>query len=386
MKITAVEVMALAAPFAKVFGGPDKVPPQFARPAANQVTVPRLGQFSTIVRVRTDEGVDGIGEAFGLPTSEITASIISNYLRRIVIGRNPLDSTVIWDLLYSAQRGGGHSRGFMLDAISGIDIALWDLKGKIYGQPIYQLLGGAVRERIPVYASPVPFVADPEESGREARALVDRGFSRIKLKIGRGMETDLAHVAAVREAVGPAVSLMLDMNCGYDARSAIVLARELLPYNIFWIEEPVPPEDLDGLYKVHQRSEIPVVTGECESTAFGMRDILVRGAADALQPNIAKAGGFTECQRIGDLARVFNVKIAPHGVGSGLAIVAALHWCAALPNLLVYEYNQFLNPLREAVIKEQLELQDSSLAVPTGPGLGVTFDENAIEEYVVSRS
>ena len=385
MKIAHVEVIALAAPFAKLFGGGDKVPPELAHPAANQATVPRRGQFSTIVRIVSDDGVVGVGEAFAMPAAEITATIIAEYFRPLLLGRDPLQTGVIWDLLYGAQRGGGHSRGFMLDAIAGVDMALWDLKGKALGLPVHQLLGGACRDRIPIYVSPIPFVAEPAASARAALGFIEQGFSRLKLKVGRGIATDLAHVAAVREAIGRDASLMLDLNCGYDARAAIDLARELRPYDIFWLEEPVPPEDLEGLAEVRRRAGVRVVTGECEATAFGMRDILLRGAADALQPNIAKAGGFTECVRIGDLARLFNVQIAPHGVGSGLAIVAALHWCATLPHLLLYEYNQFLNPLREAVVTEPLVREGNDLLVPPGPGLGVTLDEAAIAEFVVGR-
>lgn len=385
MKITDIEAIALAAPFAQAFGGLDNVPPELLRPAANQVATPRGGQFSTIVRVRTDEGIEGIGEAFGLPAPEITATIVARHFKPLLIGRDPRDTTVLWELAYGAQRGGGQTAGFMLEALSGIDAALWDIKGKALGLSVAQLLGGAFRDRIPVYASPVPFMPAPEESARAAQALAARGFHGIKLKVGRGIEEDLAHVAAVRQAIGSGIDLMLDLNCAYDARTAITLARQLLPYNIFWIEEPTPPEDLAGLAEVHRRAEMPVVTGESVYTAFAMRDILVRGAADSLQPNIAKAGGITECARIGELARIFNVSIAPHGVGSGLAIAAALQWCASLPNLLVYEANQFFNPLREVVINETIELCDSHLVVPPGPGLGVSLNEEGIAPYIVAR-
>lgn len=385
MRITRVEAIALAAPFEQAFGGLDNVPPELLRPAANQVATPRQGQFSTVVRIGTDEGVEGIGEAFGLPASEITATIVAKHLGPLLIGRDPRDTTVLWELAYGAQRGGGHTAGFLLEALAGVDVALWDIKGKALGLPIYQLLGGAFQDRVPVYASPVPFMPTPEESAHAASALVAWGFSGIKLKVGRGVEADTAHVAAVRQAIGPGIDLMLDLNCAYDARTAITLARQVQPYHIFWLEEPVPPEDLDGLTQVHRRAEVPVVAGESVHTSFGMRELLLRGAVDALQPNVAKAGGITECVRIGELARVFNVKIAPHGVGSGLAIAAALHWCAALPNLLAYECNRFFNPLREAVIKEHLDLRDSYLTVPNGPGLGVSLDEEAIEAYVVAR-
>lgn len=384
MRITKVEAIALSAPFEKIFGGLDKVPPHILRPAANQVTHPRLGQASTIVRVETDEGIVGIGEALGLPSPDITATIVGRHFTRLLLGQDPRDTTVVWERLQGSLHS--HRLGFALNAISAIDLALWDVKGKALGLPVHRVLGGAFRDRIPVYASPVPFMATPEASAREASAFVERGFRAIKLKIGRGIDSDLAHVAAVRTTIGPDVDLLLDVNCGYDVPTAITFSREVLPYRPFWLEEPVSPANVEGLAEIRRRADLRIATGENEQSVFGMRDLLVRGATDVLMPNIGKAGGLTECLRITELARAFHAHVAPHGVGSGLAIAAALQLCAAIPNLLKYEYNQLLNPLREAVIKERLELRDGELVIPSGPGLGVTLDEDAIEEFVVARA
>jgi len=383
VKITNVEAIALAAPFEKFFGGLDKVPAHILRPAANQVTHPRLGQASTIVRIETDEGIVGIGEALGLPTPEITATIVAGHFKRLLLGQDPRDTAVIWESLQGSLRT--HRLGFVPNAIAAIDLALWDVKGKALGLPISRVLGGAFRDRIPVYASPVPFMATAEDSAREAGVFVARGFRAIKLKIGRGLASDLAHVEAVRAAIGPEVELLLDVNCGYDVPTAITFAREVLPYRPYWLEEPVEPSNVEGLAEIRRRADLRIATGENEQSVFGVRDLLLANATDVLMPNIGKAGGLTECLRIAELARAFHVQIAPHGVGAGIAIAAALQFCAAIPNLLKYEYNQLLNPLREAVVKERLELRDGSLMVPTGPGLGVTLDEDAIEEYVVAR-
>lgn len=385
MKIVEVEAIALSAPWEKIFNGIDKVPAHLLRPAANQVATPRPGQATTLVRIQADNGLEGIGEAHGLMAPEITMTIVGQLFRPVLLGRNPLDTGVIWELLYGMQRGNGHTRGYMLMALAGVDMALWDLKGKYLEQPVHQLLGGAYRKTIPVYASPVPFLPDPAQSAEQARVFVSQGFNAIKLKIGRGVEQDAAHVAAVREAIGPSIQLMLDCNCGYDARTALLVANAVAPYNPFWLEEPVPPEDIDGLAFVRSRAPMRVVAGECEHSSFGIRELLSRQAVDAVQPNICRAGGITEGQRIALVASMYNVPVAPHGVGSAVAIAAALHWMAATSNFLIYEYNRFLNPIREEILRQPLALRDGCLQVPDGPGLGIEIDPAVIERYSVGR-
>jgi D-arabinonate dehydratase/D-galactarolactone cycloisomerase len=385
MKIVEVEAIALSAPWEKIFGGIDRVPAHLLRPAANQVATPRLGQAATLVRIRTDNGLEGIGEAHGLHTPEITAIMVTRLFRPVLIGRSPLETGVLWELLYGMQQGNGHTRGYALMALAGVDMALWDLKGKYLGQPVYQLLGGAYRTAIPVYASPVPFLAEPAESAAHARAFVEEGFTAIKLKVGRGAAKDVAHLAAVREALGPAIRVMLDANCGYDVRTALELAKAAASYDPYWLEEPLPPENIEGLAFIRRHAGLRIAAGECEHSAFGVRDLLTRQAVDVIQPNIARAGGITEVQRIATLSHLFGIPVAPHGVGSAVAIAAALHWMAATPNFLIYEYNRFLNPIREEILCRPLCLQGGCLLVPEGPGLGIEVDPAAVERYCIAR-
>ena len=169
MKITRVEAIALSAPFEKIFGSLDRVPAHLLRPAANQVSTPRLGQATCVIRVHTDEGLIGLGESYGLPAPEISAVIVSKHLARLIVGRDPRETGVLWDRMYSSQRGGGQTGGFMLQAMAGIDIALWDIRARAAGQSIAAALGGRFRDRIPVYASPVPFLPEPERSAEAAR-------------------------------------------------------------------------------------------------------------------------------------------------------------------------------------------------------------------------
>jgi D-arabinonate dehydratase/D-galactarolactone cycloisomerase len=231
----------------------------------------------------------------------------------------------------------------------------------------------------------VAFLADPGESAAHARAFVEEGFSAVKLKVGRGVAVDVAHLTAVREAVGPAIRIMLDANCGFDVRTALELAAAAAPYNPYWLEEPLPPEDFEGLAFLRRHAGVRIATGECEHSAFGVRDLLVRQAVDVVQPNIARAGGITEAWRIGTLAHLFGIPVAPHGVGSAVAIAAALHWMAAMPNLLIYEYNRFLNPIREEILEQPLGFRDGCLLVPEGPGLGIALDPKSVERYCVGR-
>jgi D-arabinonate dehydratase/D-galactarolactone cycloisomerase len=257
------------------------------------------------VRIETDDGLVGIGEALGLPTPEITATIVGRHLKKQLLGQDPRETTVLWESMHGSLRS--HRLGFAVNAIAGVDLALWDIKGKALGLPVHQVLGGAFRDRIPVYASPVPFMATPEDSAREAKAFLARDFRAIKLKIGRGIESDLAHVAATREAIGPEVDLLLDVNCGYDVPTAIAFAREVRQYKPYWLEEPLEVTDVAGLAEVRRRADLRIATGENEQSVFGYRELLSGEATDVLMPNIGKAGGMTECVRVAELARAFHV-------------------------------------------------------------------------------
>lgn len=383
--IESVEAVPLAATWDRVFGGWEHVPQSLMHPASNQLVAPRRGQYTTLVRVRTTDGLEGIGEAYGLPAPEVPTAVIETILRPLLLGQDAMATGAIWERLYGAQKGAGRTGGFYLEAISGVDMALWDLRGKALDEPIHRLLGGPIRDRIACYASPVPLLATPAESAEAARAFVRDGFRAIKLKLGRGVETDLAHVAAVREAIGPGVGLHVDLNCAYTIATAVQLGRELEAFGVAWLEEPLETDDLDGLAEVRAKVNLPTVNGECIFTSFGIRDALLKRAVDVVMPNPARAGGITEVWRIAQLCHAFHVDIAPHGVGSGINIAAALQLAAAAPNFSIYEYNQLLNPLREGLLRTPLQFEDGALLVPTGPGLGIELNEDAVREYTVAR-
>lgn len=343
--------------------------------------------------VSTDEGIQGVGEAFyyGGP-AKIVASLISDACAPLLTGRDPFDNAVIWDSLYNRTRDQG-MKGLPICALSAIDIALWDIKGKALGMPIHKLLGGAYRDKAHVYATGlyqpqnVPGVADALVE--EALGYKKEGFPAMKLKVGYGIEEDMRYVKAIREAIGNDILLMVDANHAYNASEAIRLARELERYNIYWFEEPVPPEDIDGYIEVKQKSNILIVGGEDEFTRYGFRELITRRAVDILQPDLCAAGGFTEMMKIVAMASAWNVPLIPHVWGTNVGLAASLQFFAALPHFPerrypaepFFEYDRSPHPLRDGVTREKLVMKNAYLDIPQRPGLGITLDMAFVRQH-----
>ncbi|GAA3129385.1 mandelate racemase/muconate lactonizing enzyme family protein [Kribbella aluminosa] len=319
-------------------------------------------------------GLQGIGECYGLPSPAVTSRIVDEIIAPLVIGEDALAIDVIWSKVFGAMSGGGHLRGFYLEAMSGVDIALWDLKGKALGLPIHRLLGGPHRELVPVYASPVPMCSDPDQSARMARNFVDQGFRALKLKLGRGRNTDLAHARAVRAAIGDDIELLVDLNCAYTSDIALPIGLALAELGITWFEEPLAVDDLAGYQRLRSHLPMSLVNGETLFTRYDFREYLVGGAVDVIMPNVARAGGLSESLKIAALAGAFHVDVAPHGVGSAVGVAASLHLSAAIPNFRTFEFNQLPNPLRDSLTVAPFQLVDGCLPVPEGPGLGIELD------------
>jgi len=371
MKITQVEAIPLFAAFADAL---DVVPPELSQPAFNMRDNPLLGQGAVIVRIETDAGLVGIGEAMGRPGPRGTAAHINEVLAPLLLGADPRHHQALWTAMNEGMR-------FAPMGISGVDMALWDLRGKIYGDALTNLLGGPMREEVDCYASPIPYLATPEDSAEKAREFLREGFRAVKLKIGRGISRDIAHVEAARGAIGGDVKLLVDANGAYTAAESIKLARELVKLDVYWLEEPVHPEYPEDLARVRRRVDLPVVSGEWLGTWFQFRDLVKAEAVDVIMPNITRCGGVTGIMKIADLAALENVSVAPHGVGAGVGIVAAVAACAVLPNFLIYEYNQLFNPLRHSVIRESIHFDDGALRPNGGQGLGLSLDDASIARF-----
>lgn len=345
-------------------------------------------RMALLVEIVTDDGVVGWGEAYG-PQRMLYGVI--GALKPLLVGADPLRTDFIWQEIYAKYRDHGQ-KGLLIQALSAVDIALWDIKGKILKQPIHRLMGGPLRSEIVAYATGLYRLREGDPAQylvEEARGYAEEGFSAMKLKVGFDVEEDVRMVRAVSEAIGPKRRLMIDANHAYDSVAAIRLARKIEHLDIGWFEEPVPPEDIDGYKRVRAAQSIPVAGGECEFTRFGFRELLVRGAVDIVQPDTCAAGGLSECKKIADMAHAFGVRYNPHVWGTGIAIAASLHLLAVLPdNPLslnpiqpMLEFDQTEHPIRMAVLTEPITHKQGVVAVPQGPGLGIEIDRAALDRF-----
>ncbi|MFB6211130.1 MAG: mandelate racemase/muconate lactonizing enzyme family protein [Halobacteriales archaeon] len=334
-----------------------------------------------VVVVETDTGLQGLGEAVG-PEPYIAETIVEEKYAPRLQGENPLDQERLWrELLvedvYWDRKGQG------VAAASGVDMALWDLAGKHYGEPVSALLGGATTpdRRIEAYASDL-FWDDPETMARKAGAYADRGFDAVKTHLGNGLEADEKRVAAMTEAIGDA-ELMVDMNCGYDYADALRVGQILEEYDIYWYEEPLSPYDIDGLAELRAALSIPIATGENEYTKWGFKDLFVADAVDYAMPDLMRCGGITEGRKIAGVAEAFDVTVSPHCFASGIGLAATLQFMLATPACAWLELDVTEFPLLEGLLSEPLDIEDGRVAVPEGPGLGVELPDEIVEQYGV---
>ena len=326
-----------------------------------------------LVRVLTDDGLTGLGEAFALGGPLAVSNVIVESLKPLLVGQEPSRIEYLVDLLHRATQNYGR-RGIGMFAISGVEIALWDLLGKVLNVPVYQLLGGAVRPRLCAYASLVRYDT-PERVAAACEKFAVRGFGFIKLH-----QIDVASVRAAREAVGPDVEVMLDTNCPWTPAEALSMARQLEPYRLFWLEEPIwPPEDYSALADLRRQSPVPIALGENESTLFGFRSVVEHRAADVLQPSIIKVGGISEFRKIAALATAAGLPIAPHSFYLGPGLAATLHVAATLSGTMPVEFPAL--DLETPFLARPIEAHDGHVEVPSGPGLGVEINEEALRRH-----
>lgn len=384
MKISSIEAVTLEVDFATHFGGAERVPEEYARPGASFHVVPRSGQYSTLVYVTTDTGLVGVGECWGLPVASLCRTIIETFLSRIYLWENPQDVEGLWERAFQACDRLGYDGGVFMEALSGIDIALWDILGRASGEPLAVLLGGQLGEAVACYAGSVRYHREVEASAQAARDYVEEGFRAIKVKVGRELGQDVATVAAIREAVGEEVALLLDANCGYERETAVKFAQQVDGFGLHWLEEPVRRGDWEGLAKVRKNSPIPLAVGENEFTAEAFERILREGRVDIVMPNITRCGGVTGFCRIAAVAKAAGAKVSLHGVGGAVMLAASLHALGAIPGAELFEYNRFLNPLRDDLLIEPIRFHDGALETPRGAGLGVELRQEMVERHATS--
>ena len=382
MKITGIRTHILKSPLTQPF-------------AFSQGWVPT--RSATLVEVTTDSGPVGWGEAFaqGMEAPEISAAAIEHALTPLLLGADPLDIEVIWHRMYHGTRDYGR-KGSVSAAISAIDIALWDISGKHYGVPVSRLLGGAFRTTVQPYATGFYRIEGQGEAQRladEALQHYDAGFRAMKIKLGFGVDDDIAVMHAIGRAVdGKGVTLMVDSNHAYGRAEALRLGYVLDEYDLRWYEEPVVPEDIDGYVELRSKLRTPIAGGENEHTLYGFGELLRRRAVDIAQPDIGSCGGVSALRHIAVLGQSQGIEINPHVWGSAVAQAASLQVMASLPvthhSLFarepILEYDRSSHPFRRELVTEPISLVDGVVSIPDGPGLGIELVPETLERYRIN--
>jgi len=374
MRITTVEAFAVSAPSSRSAGGAGtsgerSSSERYARIGPYRPLFPRELE-TMLVRISAEDGTTGWGESQAPVGNRAVAAIVEDVLSPVLLGRDPLEHAVLERAMYDAMRDRGHGGGFMLDAIAGADLALWDLVGKHYGAPVARLLGGPFADRLPVYLSG-PRGETVEARLAEAEVFVERGFRAVKLFVGRSVAEDLAEVRAFRERFGEQLAILVDAHWQCSRADALRLGRGLEELGATFLESPLDPEDVAGHAALAAALDLPIALGETERTRWQVLPFVERGAVDVLQPDVGRCG-VGEAHRIALLAELHNLPVAIHcGVGFGPYLAASAQVAAAIPNLLYLEYQPDMHELARSAYGLELAVDDGRLVLPGGPGLGI---------------
>ena len=344
-----------------------------------------------LVIVTTDEGIVGYGEAgFSAEYFPTVGPIVNDQLGPMIMGRDPLDAGALWQEMFEATHMWGR-RGIETYALSGIDIALWDIIGKVAGQPVYKLLGAHEAKARAYFA---PSLKATEEVVAESRAAVEReGFTAIKLRLGKDVGEARRLVSAVRGAVGDGVDLMVDGNMAYDRRTALAVARMVEEYGVVWFEEPIMSRSLSQYIEEHswlaERVSLKLAGGESLFTRFEYIELLERRVFDVLQPDCTSVGGISEAKRVADMASAWNLECVPHiacSSGTGIGLAAGLHVILACANAPLIEFDGYRGLGWEGFLTQPLEVEDGFVAALDAPGLGIELAPDAIERFGLESS
>lgn len=351
----------------------------------------------TLVVVTTSDGLQGFGEAkAAVGSSGSCASIVScieNEIKPALVGEEADNISRIWEMIYNGTRDHyaltrGRKfpvlgrRGLLISALSGVDTALWDLKGKKLGTSVLDLLGGSCRPRMEAYAS--GGWADADHIGEQLNSYIDKGFRGVKMRIGimdHSVAYTIARVKAAREAIDNDIKLMVDAHGTFSVPEAKQFCKQAEDYNLYWFEEPISPDNKKGTAEVRSQTFIPIAAGESEYTAFDMRDLIMEQAVDVLQPDCAIVGGITEAMRVSHLAHTFQLELAPHCWGSAFSFMAGLSVAFASPSARIIEFSSGGNPMMYDLINEKIEVKDGGLLAPSKPGLGITPNWDFVNEF-----
>ena len=343
-----------------------------------------------LVKITGEDGTCGWGEGYG-PADMVFEGI--KFFTPFIVEQNALNTETLWQQMYLRSLDFAR-RGIFLSALSAIDVALWDLKGKILNQPVSVLLGGRKREKVRPYATGLYFSDGKNLTDRlaeEAVRYVAVGFNAIKMKVGLGIKEDAQNVKRVRAAIGPDVELMVDANHAFSLKESVKLCQEIEEYNISWFEEPVSPEHYSGYNELRSKTNIPISGGECEYLRNGFLTLFQQQCVDIAQPDICAAGGITEVKKIADMANTFGIELIPHTWGTGINVAATLQLLANLDNIpgrmfnpeVFLELDRTENPLRDDIATLDLSMRKGLIDIPNRPGLGVDINPTELERYTV---
>jgi len=334
------------------------------------------------VWVHTDEGITGIGECFRR-APYVSKAAVETVFRPLLVGRDPFDTDTLWEDMFRAGAVSGPP-GALLTAVAGVDIALWDVKGKALGVPIHALLGGKRRDRVPVYASSLRRDLAPIEEAKRAAHFQEIGYSAYKMhsavpgEIDHPADRTVETVREIRRATGDDFDILVDVNGAYSVHHAVEVGRALEDLGVFHFEQPVPDTDPDGMALVADTLDLPVATGEYSYTRWDFRDLLERARPDIVQPDIVKAGGFTELARIAAVISVYGRPITVHNTQPIVSTAAHLHFVAPRNDCpYAQEYNIEPVSIRDnrPILRQPLEVTEGHITIPDGPGLGLEFDD-----------
>ena len=341
-----------------------------------------------IVKITCSDGTYGWGEGYG-PANILESGI--EFLKAQVLGENPLHNEVIWNKMYRKTLDFAR-RGVLVASMSAIDIAIWDIRGKLLNQSVGSLLGGVQRKYVVPYATGMYFTEKDnltKDFEVEAKLYLEKGFKAIKMKVGLGITKDVNNVKHLRSIIGYDIKLMIDSNHAYTYTEALELSKKLEKYEISWFEEPVSPEFYEQYAELRQKTTIPIAGGECEYLRFGFHQLLKNKSVDIIQPDICACGGLTEAKRIASLASTYGADIVPHTWGSSIGIHVALHFISNLESLpgrmfspdFLLEFDQTENALREQLTFPKLEMKNGKIQVPSSPGLGLEVNEDELHKF-----
>lgn len=338
------------------------------------------GRLTCLVRIECDTGDVGLGSVYSHP--DLVRAIIEDQLSDFLIGEDPREVEKLWQRMYGVTRWYGR-KGAAVSALGGIDMALWDLRGKAEGKPLYQMLG-AQRDSVRAYASGLLWKDDPRDLGEEAERHLANGFRAMKTRLGRNYEYDSEALRIFRKVLSGKARLHVDGNGRYSLEQARRMIPQFEETNIFWLEEPFLPEDVDNYLALKPAlGAIPLAAGENEFGLQGFRELIDRGMVHIVQPDCCRAGGISESRRIGALAVQAGLQVAPHTWSDAVALVGNMHIVASLPNAICVEVDQTGNPFIDELLADQLVVVDGEVAMPQGPGLGIELDEDVVERYTL---